>query len=100
MNGKALSMDDVIHELRNMKEQLRARYRVTRIGVFGSLARGEAGAESDVDIVVEMEPNLFLRAGLKAELTSRLGRPVDVIRYREGMNSHLKRRIDREVCYV
>lgn len=100
MNGKSLSMDDVICELRNMKEQLRARYRVTRIGAFGSLARGEAGADSDVDIVVEMEPNLFLRAGLKAELTSRLGKPVDAVRYREGMNNRLKKRIDREAFYV
>ncbi|MEW6291410.1 MAG: nucleotidyltransferase domain-containing protein, partial [Thermodesulfobacteriota bacterium] len=41
-----------------MKEQLQVRYGVTRIGVFGSVARGEASAESDVDIVVEMEPNL------------------------------------------
>jgi len=53
-----------------------------------------------VDIVVEMEPNLFLRAGLKAELTSRLGKPVDVVRYRQGMNERLKRRIDQEACYA
>lgn len=100
MNGKALSINDVISELRSMKEQLQARYRVTRIGVFGSLARGEAGAGSDVDIVVEMEPNLFLRAGLKMELTARLGKPVDVVRYRQGMNERLKKRIEQETCYV
>jgi predicted nucleotidyltransferase len=47
-----------------------------------------------------MEPNLFLRADLKAELTLRLGRPVDVVRYRQGMNSRLKRRIDHEAHYV
>ena len=100
MNEKALSVDDVLCELRNMKEQLQARYRIRRIGIFGSLARGEAEADSDVDIVVEMEPNLFLRAGLQAELASRLGKPVDVVRYRKGMNERLKRRIDREACYV
>jgi len=100
MSPNVLSRDDIFYVLRLMKEQLQVRYGVTRIGVFGSVARGEASAESDVDIVVEMEPNLFLRAGLKAELTSRLGRPVDVVRYRQGMNSRLKRRIDREAHYV
>jgi len=100
MNGKSLSADDVIRELRRIKDQLRTKYGVTRIGVFGSFARGERGIDSDVDIVVEMEPNLFLRAGLKAELTARFGKPVDVIRYSRGMNERLKRRIDREACYA
>jgi predicted nucleotidyltransferase len=100
MSPNALSREDVFHVLRLMKEQLQVRYGVTRIGVFGSVARGEASSESDVDIVVEMEPNLFLRADLKAELTLRLGRPVDVVRYRQGMNSRLKRRIDHEAHYV
>ena len=100
MSPNALSREDVFHVLRLMKEQLQVRYGVTRIGVFGSVARGEASSESDVDIVVEMEPNLFLRADLKAELTLRLGRPVDVVRYRQGMNSRLKSRIDHEAHYV
>lgn len=100
MNEKALSTDDVIRELKLLKEQIQARYGVSRIGVFGSLARGEGSVDSDVDIVVEMEPNLFLRAGLKAELTERFGKPVDVVRYRQGMNERLKRRIDQEACYA
>jgi len=100
MSPKAISRDDVLHELRLMKEQLQVRYGVTRIGVFGSVAGGEAHANSDADVVVEMKPNLFMRAGLKAELTSRLGKPVDVVRYRQGMNSRIKNRIDREAYYV
>jgi uncharacterized protein len=100
MNGKSLSADEVIRELRRIKDQLRTKYGVTRIGVFGSLARGDADVDSHVDIVVEMEPNLFLRAGLKAELTALFGKPVDVIRYRRAMNERLKRRIDSEACYA
>ncbi len=100
MSPKILSEDEILSVLRLLKEHIQTRYKVTRIGVFGSVARGEASPESDVDIVVEMEPNLFLRADLKAELTARFGRPVDVIRYRQEMNSRLKSQIDMEAHYV
>lgn len=49
--------------------------------VFGSVARGEADARSDVDFLVEMEPgrNLFDVGGLQYELERLLGVPVDVV---------------------
>ena len=100
MSPNTISRDGILRELRLVKEELGAHYGVTRIGVFGSVARNETNSESDVDVVVEMTPNLFMRAGFKAELELRLGKPVDVVRYRQGMNSHLKRRIDREALYV
>jgi len=100
MRANSLSRDDILHQLRLLKEQLQVRYGVTRIGVFGSVARNEANSDSDVDIVVEMTPNLFMRAALKAELESRLGKSVDVVRYRQGMNNYLRKRIDREALYV
>lgn len=100
MSVDVTSRDDVLRELRQLKEEMRDRFGVTRLGIFGSVARGEAGNDSDIDIVVEMAPNLFRRAGLRAELESRLGRPVDVIRYRDDMDKRIKSRIDREACYV
>jgi predicted nucleotidyltransferase len=100
MSPNAVSRDEVLHELRNVKEEFKVRYGVTRIGIFGSVARSEIKTDSDVDVVVEMKPNLFLRVGLKAELESRFGKSVDVVRYRQGMNCHLKARIDRDALYV
>ena len=44
------------------------RYVVTRLGIFGSVARDEAADNSDVDVVVEMAPHLFGRVSLKEEL--------------------------------
>ncbi|MBW2196033.1 MAG: nucleotidyltransferase domain-containing protein [Deltaproteobacteria bacterium] len=100
MSPNAISRDEVFRELRHVKEELKVRYGVTRIGIFGSVARSEIKTDSDVDVVVEMKPNLFMRAGLKAELESRFGKSVDVVRYRQGMNRHLKARIDRDALYV
>jgi predicted nucleotidyltransferase len=59
------------------------RFGVKRASLFGSLARGEGGRESDVDILVEFEPekSLLDLACLKLELEETLGRRVDVLTY-------------------
>lgn len=55
---------------------------VSRIALFGSHARDEAGPQSDIDLVVEFAPgrtpDLFSFAGLKLELEERLGTTVDL----------------------
>jgi predicted nucleotidyltransferase len=79
---------------------LREKNGVTKIGIFGSIARDQAGHDSDIDIVVEIYPDLFKRISLKNELESILGKKVDVVRYRNRMNSFLKKRIDKEWLYV
>ena len=90
----------ILAVLKELSPVLREKYGVTKIGIFGSVARGQAESSSDVDIVVEMRPDLFKRASLKAELEFILGEKVDVVRYRHGMNKLLKRRIDSEGLYV
>ena len=80
--------------LQEHKQELEERYGVTRLGIFGSVAR------SDVDVVVEMSPDLFGRVRLKEELETILGTKVDLVRYWRRMNHYLKRRIDREAHYV
>ncbi len=53
----------------------------TRVGLFGSVAAGTDGPESDIDLWVETGPGftLFDLAALRAELTELLGAPVDVV---------------------
>jgi predicted nucleotidyltransferase len=89
-----------LQRLQRHQADLQTRYDVTRIGIFGSVARGEATPGSDIDIVVHMKPDLLQRVRLKAELEDLLGRSVDVIRYRPTMNPYLKARIDQEARYV
>jgi len=90
--------DAALKLLQEHKPELEARYGVTRLGIFGSVARDEAADESDV--VVEMAPDLFGRVSLKEELETILGAKVDLVRYWRRMNHYLKRRIDKEVHYV
>ena len=68
------------------KQELKERYGVTWLGIFGSAARDEAADESDVDVVVEMAPDLFGMVSLKEELEAILGAKVDLVRYWRRMN--------------
>ena len=60
---------------------LAARHGASRLRVFGSVARGEATASSDIDFLVEMSPgrSLLDLGALQMALSQELGREVDVI---------------------
>ena len=77
--------------------QWRQRYHLQRIGLFGSTARNEAKAGSDVNVWVELDPlTPFATVHLKQELEALLQRPVDLVRLRERMNPDLRQAILRE----
>ncbi len=69
----------VIGQLREQAPQLRLRG-VTSLSLFGSMARGEAGPDSDVDLLVATDPDarlgFFELFDLEQELETLLGRPV------------------------
>jgi predicted nucleotidyltransferase len=86
-----------IEELSGQILPVLKRFGVKKAAIFGSLARGEGGKESDVDILVEFEPgkSLLDLAGLKIELEEALGRRVDVLTY-NSLHPLLKDRILKE----
>ena len=91
----------ILIALKEIIPVLSEKYGVTRIGIFGSVARDEASEQSDVDIVYEMSrPNLFTVVHLKKELEHILRCPVDLVRYRDRMNPLLKKRIEKDCVYV
>ncbi|MFN9259455.1 nucleotidyltransferase family protein, partial [Microcystis sp.] len=94
-----ITANEILERLRTLKPELAERYAINRIGIFGSVAREETRPTSDIDIVVDMPPDLLKRVRLKAELENLFGREVDVIRYRDSLNPYLKARIDREAIY-
>lgn len=57
------------------------RHRAVRARIFGSVARGQAGADSDVDLLVQFEQgsSLFDLMALQDELEQLLGAPVDIV---------------------
>lgn len=89
--------DQVLSLLREHQSEWRQRYQLQRIGLFGSTARNQATATSDVDVWVELDPlTPYATVHLKQELEELLQRPVDLVRLREQMNPALRQAILEE----
>jgi len=83
-----------IEEVKSKVLPILKKYDITKASLFGSIARGEATKESDVDILVEFrgDKSLLDLAGLKIELEEALGRKVDILTY-NSVHRLLKDRI-------
>lgn len=88
--------DDVLARLRAAAPSLRT-HAVQEIWVFGSVARGEATAGSDVDILVDLSApvSLFDLVRLRRRLEMVVGRRVDLVT-REGLRPQLREQVMRE----
>ena len=96
-----MKRDELIGVLRHFKDGNHQRYRIQKIGIFGSAARDDMGPESDIDVVVFLETqDLFNLIGIKQDLEEEFRVPVDIVSYREKMNGFLKRKIDTEALYA
>ena len=88
-----MDRDEALALLRAHMDELRA-LGVLEISIFGSVARGEAGPDSDVDVLVELGPGigLFQYIGIRDRLAEILGRPVDMATP-DGLKPRIKDRI-------
>jgi predicted nucleotidyltransferase len=93
---------DVLRRLRAMEASLRARG-VVGLFVFGSVARGEARPDSDVDLAVEFAPgseaSLFEIVRIKEEIQQALGRTVD-IGERSSLTGRVAANVERDFVRV
>ncbi len=85
------------NELRQLQERITPKLRehgVVKAAVFGSRARGDAGPESDLDLLVEFEKGRTLLdlIGLEQDLTELLGTETEVVTYR-SLHPLLRERI-------
>jgi len=93
--------EEIIKLLKSYKPIAEGKYGLTRIGIFGSVARGEHTPNSDVDICYEGRfPTLLTLDLIQTDLERLLGCPVDLVRMRDGMDSLLKERINKEAIFV
>ena len=90
-------MVDLVSSKREQILRLARRHGVTAVRLFGSMARGDAGPHSDVDLLIEVgpEPSPWFPGGLVAELEELLGRRVQVVTER-GLDELLRERVLEE----
>lgn len=93
MNNSIMSLKD------KRKDILRiaSKYGARNVRIFGSLARGEAREDSDIDFLVDMEPgrSLFDLGGLLMDLQNLLAQKVDVVT-EKGLRPRIRDRVLKE----
>jgi predicted nucleotidyltransferase len=93
--------DEYLQKLKQFKQQYADEYGIERIGIFGSVARGEQTESSDIDIYYEGK-SLGLKSlvGFPAALEKFLGIPVDVVRKHNNLRPSFVKRIMNDIVYV
>lgn len=95
------NVDDIKQVLLQHKAELRHKFKVKNIGVFGSYVRGEQKRASDVDVLVEFEEpvGLFEFMALENYLSDLLGVKVDLVS-KKALKPHIGERILQEVVMI
>ena len=100
-----MTRDEAIAALKRHEAELRRRG-VSHAGVFGSVARGDAGPDSDIDVLVRLDPEtafslwdyVAIKRRVARMLGARQGR-IDVIDL-DGMSPHIRPSVERDAIYA
>jgi predicted nucleotidyltransferase len=96
-----MNRQEILSQLKQYKKQYAKKYGILQLGIFGSFARSQEQATSDLDICIQTDvPNPYTIVHIKEELEGLFHLHVDIVRVREQMNSYLKERIKKEGIYV
>jgi predicted nucleotidyltransferase len=96
-----MNTDSILAILKELKGVIIARYKAKEIGLFGSFARGEQHAGSDIDLLIEFEEgaDMFDLVGLADFLEEALQQKVDIVPKR-ALRAELRESVLREVVAV
>ncbi len=95
-----ITKEEILKTLAKGKSELQEQFKVRRLALFGSYSRGEQRTDSDVDILVEVDPSIGLDFVTLAErIEQLLGTSVDLVSSR-AINSRTMKFIETELIYV
>lgn len=98
-----IELNQILLYLSSNKSRLEKDYHLKKIGVFGSVARGEQNIQSDIDLIVEFEentPDLYtIKQMLRTELQEKFNLQVDICR-EKYLNPIFRNQILAEAKYV
>ena len=98
---KRLSHTEIIDFLKSEKTFLSNEFGVVNIGLFGSFAKGEQTADSDIDILVELkEPRFDWLAGLEIYLEQSFEKKIELVRKSNVLKSRFISRVEKDIIYA
>lgn len=93
--------DEYLNDIRQFKQEFANKFGILSIGIFGSVARNEHQAESDLDVFVELqEPNFYIMYDIRDALEKLCGCKVDLLRLRKYLRPLLLKRIEQDGIYA
>ena len=96
-----MTKDECIKLLKKYMDILKDKYGITSLSLFGSTARGEQTAQSDIDLFVDTEtPNPFLLMDAKEFLENATGSSIDIVRNHQNLNPRLRKRILKDGIFI
>lgn len=99
--GNRLGRDQILSMLKVYYSYNKSSLGIERIGLFGSFARNEGRADSDIDIIITLsKPDLFLYATIANQLETVFGRHIDIISSKSQFPEAFKNRLEEEAIYV
>ncbi len=92
-----MSVDELLKDRREDILRIAQQHGAHNVRIFGSVARGDARPDSDIDVLVDLEPgrSLFDLGGLLIDLQDILGRDVDVVT-EKGLRDRIRARVLKE----
>ena len=94
------TLETILEKLRACKPELQRKYPISRLGLFGSYARGEATESSDIDVAVELSGPMGLNfVAMANEIEELFGTKVDVVPKRSIKPVYLAS-VEKDILYV
>jgi len=99
--NSVITRNQIIRILKAEKSFLNKEFGVTRIGIFGSFAKGKESDESDIDFIVEMKQARFDHlAGLQIYLEKKFSRKIEIVRKGKNVSGRFAIRLENEAIYA
>jgi len=96
-----MNKSKIMKILEEVYSEIREKYKVRRIGLFGSVVKHTEDKDSDIDLLTEFEESADLLdlIGLSDFLEEKLNRKVDIVP-REALREELRESIEKETAYI
>ncbi len=94
-----MTREDILEFLKKNKKLLQERYKISKIGLFGSYSRNEAKENSDIDLLVDMPSSFDLYYDFKEFLEKHFDKKID-IGFENRLRPFIKQSISKDIIYV